>query len=125
MRQVICPLDGKPCEQDCPDRYIDQPEGGCILTTAMELGCSVISLNASPIPKRKGGDLMEKQGLKKVCPLLAIAQAASGQNVQSLAPCIGERCAFCTRAIIHGAEQVNRCALVSIAENLRDIAESL
>lgn len=39
---------------------------------------------------------MEKQGLKKVCPLLAIAQAASGQNVQSLAPCIGERCAFCT-----------------------------
>ena len=32
---------------------------------------------------------MEKQGLKKVCPLLAIAQAASGQNVQSLAPCIG------------------------------------
>lgn len=26
MRQVICPLDGKPCEQDCPDRYIDQPE---------------------------------------------------------------------------------------------------
>ena len=68
---------------------------------------------------------MEKQGLKKVCPLLAIAQAASGQNVQSLAPCIGERCAFCIRAIIHGAEQVNRCALVSIAENLRDIAESL
>ena len=45
MRQVICPLDGKPCEQECPDRYIDQPEGGCILTTAMELGCSVISLN--------------------------------------------------------------------------------
>ena len=32
---------------------------------------------------------MEKQGLKKVCPLLAIAQAASGQNVQNLAPCIG------------------------------------
>ena len=45
MRQVICPLDGKPCEQDCPDRYIDQPEGGCILTTAMGLGCNVISLN--------------------------------------------------------------------------------
>ena len=36
---------------------------------------------------------MEKQGLKKVCPLLAIAQAASGQNVQNLAPCIGARSA--------------------------------
>ena len=45
MRQVICPLDGKPCEQDCPDRYIDQPEGGCILTTAEELGAQVVVLD--------------------------------------------------------------------------------
>lgn len=95
----------------------------CYFTERCPQHCT--RLCASPTPKRKGGDLMEKQGLKKVCPLLAIAQAASGQNVQSLAPCIGERCAFCTRAIIHGVEQVNRCALVSIAENLRDIAESL
>lgn len=36
MNQIICPIDGKPCEENCPDRYIDQPEGGCILTTAME-----------------------------------------------------------------------------------------
>lgn len=45
MRQVICPLDGKPREQDCPDRYIDQPEGGCILTTAEELGAQVVVLD--------------------------------------------------------------------------------
>lgn len=66
MRQIICPLYGKPCEQDCPDRYINQPEGGCLLTTAEELGAQVVVLDeasgtvgcilyASPIPKRKGG----------------------------------------------------------------------
>ena len=43
MPQVICPLDNQPCEQDCPDRYKDAPEGGCFLTTAMELGCTVIT----------------------------------------------------------------------------------
>jgi len=32
MQQLICPLDGKPCEADCPDRYKDQPEGGDIGT---------------------------------------------------------------------------------------------
>ena len=35
MEQLICPLDGKTCERDCPDRY---GEGGCLLTTAQELG---------------------------------------------------------------------------------------
>ena len=45
MRQVICPLDGKPCEQDFPYRYIDQPEGGGILTTAEELGAQVVVLD--------------------------------------------------------------------------------
>lgn len=44
MEQLICPLDEVPCERDCPDRYIDQPEGGCILTTAQELGAQIISL---------------------------------------------------------------------------------
>ena len=38
MKDIICPLDGKPCEKDCPDRYIDHPGGGCFLTTAQELG---------------------------------------------------------------------------------------
>ena len=45
MRQIICPLYGKPCEQDCPDRYINQPEGGCLLTTAEELGAQVVVLD--------------------------------------------------------------------------------
>lgn len=44
MQEMICPLDGKPCEKDCPDRYIDQPEGGCWLTTAQELGGHVLDL---------------------------------------------------------------------------------
>ena len=44
MQDLICPLDGQPCEKDCPDRYIDQPEGGCFLTTAQELGASVFNL---------------------------------------------------------------------------------
>lgn len=44
MEQLICPIDGQPCEPDCPDRYHDQPEGGCILTTAQELGASITYL---------------------------------------------------------------------------------
>ncbi len=27
MKDVICPLDGQPCEKDCPDRYTDHPGG--------------------------------------------------------------------------------------------------
>jgi hypothetical protein len=44
MREIICPIDGKPCEKDCPDRYTDRVEGGCILTTAQEVGARIISL---------------------------------------------------------------------------------
>ena len=65
---------------------------------------------------------MEKQGLKKVCPLLAIAQAASGQNVQNLAPSIGERCAFCIRAHVYGDEYTEYCAIAGIACGLEAIA---
>ncbi len=42
MKDVICPIDGRPCEKDCPDRYIEQPGGGCALTTAKELGAKII-----------------------------------------------------------------------------------
>ena len=66
--------------------------------------------------------LMEKQGLKKVCPLLAIAQAASSSTVQSLAPCIGERCAFCIRAHVYGDEYTEYCAIAGIACGLEAIA---
>ena len=45
MNEIICPIDGRSCDPDCPDRYVDQPEGGCILTTASELGCKVFILD--------------------------------------------------------------------------------
>lgn len=38
MKQRICPLDGKPCERSCPDRYPNDPRGGCILV-AMHDAC--------------------------------------------------------------------------------------
>lgn len=45
MNDIICPLDGQPCEKDCPDRYTDNPEGGCDLTTMMEHADTVIVLS--------------------------------------------------------------------------------
>ena len=47
MKNLVCPLDGKPCEEDCPDRYIDQP--GCVLTTAQELGANIIDLGGGDV----------------------------------------------------------------------------
>lgn len=47
MKDVICPLDGQPCEKDCPDRYTDYPGGGCALTTAQELGMKIIDFRNS------------------------------------------------------------------------------
>lgn len=44
MKQLICPIGKKPCDRDCPDRYPDQPEGGCRLTTAQELGAKIVIL---------------------------------------------------------------------------------
>lgn len=44
MKRIICPIDGLPCEQGCPDRYQNQPEGGCLITTALELGFNVIAV---------------------------------------------------------------------------------
>lgn len=45
MQQKICPLDGQPCAPDCPDRYRDEPAGGCVLTTAREQGGKVVRLD--------------------------------------------------------------------------------
>lgn len=42
---VICPLDDTPCTKDCPDRYKDRAEGGCLLTTSLAAGCHVLSDN--------------------------------------------------------------------------------
>lgn len=59
MQQLICPLDGLHCEKDCPDRYHDEPEGGCLLTTFLELGGNTLILGkvektapVSPAPRR-------------------------------------------------------------------------
>lgn len=40
----ICPIDGWPCEKNCPDRHIDDPRGGCILTDAIEKGYEVYNI---------------------------------------------------------------------------------
>ena len=36
MQAIICPLDGAPCDPECPDRWNDRPEGGCLLSMLME-----------------------------------------------------------------------------------------
>lgn len=47
MNDIICPLDGSPCAKDCPDRYVDNPEGGCVLTTMMKHADAVIIVRRS------------------------------------------------------------------------------
>lgn len=49
VKRLICPLDKKPCERDCPDRYTDQPEGGCYLTTAQELGAKILDFGGGNV----------------------------------------------------------------------------
>ena len=61
MSAVLCPLDGKPCEENCPDRYRDEPGGGCLLTTLMEFADVMIVIKiAAPSEAApgtaKGGD---------------------------------------------------------------------
>lgn len=45
MQTVICPIDNKPCDSNCPDRYRDEPAGGCFLTTAIETGVSAVIIS--------------------------------------------------------------------------------
>lgn len=47
MKQLICPLDGKPCSRDCPDRYQDRP--GCTLTAAQEHGAQIIDFGGGSV----------------------------------------------------------------------------
>lgn len=58
MKQLICPLDGKPCERDCPDRY---PEGGYFLATAQEQGARILDLGGGDVGMlfMPGGDAGE------------------------------------------------------------------
>lgn len=32
MKEIICPIDGRPCDPSCKSRYADLPEGGCFLS---------------------------------------------------------------------------------------------
>lgn len=42
MSDRICPLDGKSCGKDCPDRFTDTPDGGCTLTLVQDMGGKVL-----------------------------------------------------------------------------------
>lgn len=44
MNDRICPLDGKPCEKDCPDRFHDTPDGGCFLTMVQDRGGNIMTI---------------------------------------------------------------------------------
>ena len=59
---MTCPLNGKPCKADCPDRYQDRP--GCVLTTAASMGARVVSLgkgDAAIVFTPKGGQNGEQE----------------------------------------------------------------
>ena len=47
MKKVICPLDGKFCAPDCPDRYPDGP--GCALTTSREMGAKIVDFGGGDV----------------------------------------------------------------------------
>lgn len=49
MTDCICPLDGKPCLKDCPDRFRDREEGGCVLTIAAEMGATILTLDGNTV----------------------------------------------------------------------------
>lgn len=53
MNDRICPLDGKPCERSCPDRYPNDPRGGCILVAVHDVS---EDYNA----KKEGGDTVNE-----------------------------------------------------------------
>ena len=46
---VTCPVDGKPCDPECPDRFHDTPDGGCFLTVAMEHADAVLLLEGNSL----------------------------------------------------------------------------
>lgn len=60
MKETICPIDGRPCDPACPERYHDQ-QGGCWLTTAQEMGAQLLPLGGDTVavvylPDQKGGE---------------------------------------------------------------------
>ena len=55
MTQITCPIDGRPCEATCPDRYVDRPDGGCLLTTLMEFSGSTLFITRPNGAQRSNG----------------------------------------------------------------------
>ena len=55
MRTITCPVDHLPCEQDCPDRYTNREEGGCLMTTLLEHGHTALMI--APDTDSKGGKM--------------------------------------------------------------------
>ena len=45
MQKIRCPIDGKPCDEHCRHRDTDAPEGGCFITTAIEMGTNVLVMD--------------------------------------------------------------------------------
>ncbi len=60
--QLLCPLDGKTCETNCPDRYVDQAEGGCLMTDVLKRGGAVIVLDEGTPQKTAPGDSSTESG---------------------------------------------------------------
>ena len=43
MKETICPFDGRPCDPACEQRYVDLPEGGCVLSDfAAAASCVIV-----------------------------------------------------------------------------------
>jgi len=45
-KQRICPLDGTSCSKKCPDRYPDDPAGGCVLCALRDAVRDINAQNA-------------------------------------------------------------------------------
>lgn len=59
MKDILCPLDGRPCDPACPEQYHDQ--SGCWMTTAQKVGAQVLPLGGDTVavvylPGQEGGD---------------------------------------------------------------------
>lgn len=44
---VTCPYNGRPCEKNCPNRYWDRPEGGCLFAD-LAAACDAVIIFDEP-----------------------------------------------------------------------------
>ena len=77
MNDRICPLDGKPCEKSCPDRYPNDPRGGCILVAMHDVS---EDYNA----KKRGGDTMNDTQVNRDRYIEVIVELLKKANVEKL-----------------------------------------